>query len=173
MYEFDLFLGEKEKTKRGLGKTVVLDLSKKLGNIHCMLYFDNFFNSLTLVEKLFDRGIYCLGTVQSDLKNMAIMKKDKDMKRGGIDCQYANNKVAVKWFVNRGGTMVGTRLEECNKVSTVTHRVKGQIAKISVPCPDIIKDYNSGMDGVDLLTQKAASYKLDCKLSGGRYYFVI
>ena len=43
-----------------------------------MLYFDNFFNSPTLVEKHFDRGIYCLGTVQSDWKNMAIMKKDKD-----------------------------------------------------------------------------------------------
>ena len=43
-----------------------------------MLYFDNFFNSPTLVEKLFSRGIYCLGTVQSDWKNMSIMKKDND-----------------------------------------------------------------------------------------------
>ena len=43
-----------------------------------MLDFDNFFNSPTLVEKLFNTGIYCLGTVQSDWKNMAIMKKDKD-----------------------------------------------------------------------------------------------
>ena len=65
-----------------------------------MLYFDNFFNFPTLVEKLFDRGIYCLGAVRSDQKNMAIMKKDKDMKRGNIDSQYANNVVAVKWFNN-------------------------------------------------------------------------
>ena len=33
---------------------------------------------------------------------MAIMKTDKDMKRGNIDSQYANNVVAVKWFDNRG-----------------------------------------------------------------------
>ena len=52
-----------------------------------MLYFDNFFNYPTLVEELFDRRIYCLGTVRSDQKNMAIMKKDKDMKRGDIDFQ--------------------------------------------------------------------------------------
>ena len=26
------------------------------------------------------------------------------------------------------------------------------------------------MDGVDILDQKTATYKLDCKLYGGRYY---
>ena len=77
-----------------------------------MLYFDNFFNFSTWVEKLFDRGIYCLGGVRRDQKNMAIMKKDKDMKRGNIDFQYVNNVVAVKWFNNCGVTMVGTCLEE-------------------------------------------------------------
>ena len=78
--------------------------------------------------------------------------------------------IAVKWFDNRGVTMVGTCLEEPNKVSTVKRRVKGQSAKISVPCSEIIKYYNFGMGGVDLLDQKTAAYKLDRKLSGGRYY---
>ena len=48
LYVFDLYLGKKEK----LGETTVFDLSKNLENTHCMLYFDNFFNSPTLVEKL-------------------------------------------------------------------------------------------------------------------------
>ena len=138
-----------------------------------MLYFDNFFNSPTLVDKLFDRGIYCLGTVRSDRKYMAIMKKDKDMKRGGTDFQYSNNVVAVKWFDNRGVKIVGTCLEEYNKVSTVTtvtRRVKGQKTKIPVPCPEVIKDYNSSMGGVDLLDRETAAYKLDRKSTGGRYY---
>ena len=43
----------------------VLGGFNKIQNIHCMLYFSNFFNFLTLVENLFDRVIYCLGTVQS------------------------------------------------------------------------------------------------------------
>ena len=42
------------------------------------------------------------------------MKKDKDMERNDIDFQDSNNVVAVKWFDNRGVTMVGTCLEECN-----------------------------------------------------------
>ena len=96
------------------------------------------------------------------------------MKRGDIDFQYANNVVAVKWFDNSGVTIVGTFLEECNKVSTVRCKVKGQSAKITIPCPKFIKDYNSGIGGVDLLDQKAAAkpaaYKLDCKLSDGHYY---
>ena len=39
LYEFDIYLGKKEKTEMGLGKTVVLDLSKKLENTHCILLF--------------------------------------------------------------------------------------------------------------------------------------
>ena len=97
------------------------------------------------------------------------MKKDKDIKRGDINSQYANNMIAVKWFDNRGVSMVGICLEECNKVPTVTHRVKGQSVEIPVPCPEIIKDYNSGMGGNDLLNQKTAAYKLDRKSSGVRY----
>ena len=132
-------LAKKEKLELAL-ETVILDLSKKLENTHCMLYFNKFFNSPKQFEKLFDRGIYCLGTARSDRKSMAMIK-DKDMKRGNIDFRYVNNVVAVKWFDNRGVTVVSTCLEECNKVSTVTRRVTGQSAKIPVPCPDIIKDY--------------------------------
>ena len=101
---------------------------------------------------------------------MAAMKKNKDMKRGDVDFQYANNVVAVKWFDNRGVTMVGICLEKYDKTSTVSRRVKGKSAKIPVQCPEIIKDCNSGIGGVDLLDQKTAAYKLDHKSSGGRYY---
>ena len=78
--------------------------------------------------------------------------------------------IAVKWFDNRGVTIVGTWLEECDKISTVSRRVKGQSAKIPLPCPEIIKDYNYVMGGVDLLDQKTAVYKLDRMSCCGRYY---
>ena len=66
--------------------------------------------------------------------------------------------------------MVGTCLEESDKISTISRRVKGQSAKIPVPCLEIIKDSNFDMSGVDLLDQKTAAYKLDRKSSGWRYY---
>ena len=51
------------------------------------------------------------------------------MKRGDIHFSYANNVVAAKRFDNRRVTMVGTCLVKCNKVSTITYRVRGQSAK--------------------------------------------
>ena len=47
---------------------------------------------------------------------------------------------------------------------------KGQRAKISVPCPNIIKSYNANMGVVDILEQKTAAYRLDRTSAGGRYY---
>ena len=78
-----------------------------------MLCFGSSFNFPTLVEKLFYWGIYCIGTVHRDQKYLAIMKEDKDMKRGDINCQYVNNMVVtVKWCDNYGMKMIGTCLEE-------------------------------------------------------------
>ena len=91
------------------------------------------------------------------------MKKDKDIKRDDIDFQYASSVVATKSFDNFGVAIIGTCLQDCNKVSSFTRRVK-----IPVPRPEIIKDYNLGMGGIDLLHQ-TVSYKLDCKSSGGLY----
>lgn len=170
LYEFELYLGKKNKTELGLGETVVLNLSKKLENTFCKLYFDNFFTSPALISKLFEKGIYCIGTVRTDRKHMPIMKNDKLMKRGDVEFQYSINVVAVKWFDNRGVTLVGTNLDGCDQVSSVLRRVKGQSAKVPVSCPAIVKEYNAGMGGVDLLDQRTAAYKLDRKASSGRYY---
>ena len=48
---------------------------QKVRSSYYKLYFDNFFNSPTLEAKLFDKGIYCIGTVRTDRRNMAVMKK--------------------------------------------------------------------------------------------------
>ena len=73
LYELDLYLGKKEK-ELGLGESFWI-CQKKLENTYCMLYFDNVLNSPILVEKLFHKRIYCLGTDGNDRKNMAVMKK--------------------------------------------------------------------------------------------------
>ena len=57
------------------------------------------------------------------------------MKKGDKDFQYADNVVAVKWYDNRDVTLVGTYLEGCNQVSSVSRRAKGKSAKISVSYP--------------------------------------
>ena len=80
-----------------LGQSVVLDIFKKLEKWYCKLYFKNFFNSPALVVKLFDKRIYCIGTVRTDRKNMIVMNT---MERVDIDFEYADQIAAMKWYDN-------------------------------------------------------------------------
>ena len=95
------------------------------------------------------------------------MPNDNEIKRGDNDFQFTENIAIVKWFGNRGVTLLGTALEGCNQILSVSRRVKGQSTKTSVPCSEIIKNYNSGMGGFDILDQKTEAYRLDCKSFGG------
>ena len=58
LYEFDLYLGKKEKTELGLEETVVLDLFKKSETTNCILYFDNFLLILKHWLRTFSIGEY-------------------------------------------------------------------------------------------------------------------
>ena len=49
MYNFDLDLSTKENVEFWLGETFVFDLSKKLENTHCMLYF-GYLASILFIE---------------------------------------------------------------------------------------------------------------------------
>ena len=52
-----------------------------------------------------------------------------------------------------------------NDILSAQRREKGSKTKTSVPCPKVIKLYNSSMSGVDLMDQRTAEYRLDRKSS--------
>ena len=90
-------------------------------------------------------------------------KRDKDMKREDIDLTHSENIAAVKWFDNRHVTLIGTFLEGCSMVSSVSWPMKRQGTIFLIACQRMIKEYNSGIGYVDLMNQKTASYKLNRK----------
>ena len=49
LYQLDLYLGKKEKTEEILGPSVVLKVTEILKNSYCTVFFDNFFNSPSLI----------------------------------------------------------------------------------------------------------------------------
>ena len=53
-----------------------MQLSEKLEGTYCILFFDNFFNSPALIDKLFEDGIYAIGTMRSNQKQMPILKEN-------------------------------------------------------------------------------------------------
>ena len=77
-----MYLGKKQQVEHSLGEGVVLQLSQKLNDTYCILFLDNFFNSPSLVETLYQCGIYGIGTVRKDRKHMPLMVPDKATKRG-------------------------------------------------------------------------------------------
>ena len=143
----DIYLGRKQTPEfnLGLGEEVVLQLTKDLERSFCTVYFDNFFNSPKLIEKLFQKGIYGIGTVRANRKQMPKMIDDKQMKRGDCELLFSGNKMAGKWMDNRSVLLLSSALEGMNDMLSVQTREKGSKTKYLVPSFKVIKLYNSSM----------------------------
>ena len=74
---------------------------KDLEWLLCTVYFDNFFNSPKLVEKLFQKRIYGIRTVWANRKQMPKMIDNKQMKRGDCKFFYSGNTMACKWIISQ------------------------------------------------------------------------
>ena len=85
------------------------------------------------------------------------------MRRDDHDYMYSEKVTCCKWFDRRSVLMLFSNSEGMSTTSTIFHRQKGSGSKILVPCPDVIKMYNQGMCGVDLINQRTAAYHLDGK----------
>ena len=63
LYEFHIYTGRKETTEFGLSESVVLYLTEKPNGSFCYMFFDNFFTFSSLLRKLTDNSLYCIGVV--------------------------------------------------------------------------------------------------------------
>ena len=81
-----------------LRKQLFSEFSKNLENRHYVLYFSNFYNSPTLVEKLFNRGIYCLGTVGKKKKKFCYYEKKTKIWKEVTEIF----NMAIIWFLWNG-----------------------------------------------------------------------
>ena len=152
LHQMDIYLGRKKTPEFNLGleKEVVLQLTKDLERSFYTVYFDNFFNSPKLIEKLFQKGISGVGTVRANRKQMPKMINDKQMKKVGCEFLFSGNTMACKWIDNRSVLLLSLSFEGMNDI-VPERREKGSMTKSSVPCPKVVKLYNSDMGGVDLM----------------------
>ena len=172
LYQMDIYLGRKQTLEFniGLGDEVVLQLTKELEWSFCTVYFENFFNSRKLIENLFVKCMYGIWKVQANRKQMSKMINEKQVKRGDWEFLFSGNTMACKWMDNRSVLLLSSALEEgMNEILSVQRREKGLKSNSSVPCPKVVKLYNSGMGVVDLMDQRTAAYCLERK-SSVRFY---
>ena len=77
----------------------------------------------------------------------------------------------IQWMDSPSVLLLSSALEWMNDIS-VQGREHGSKTKSSVPCLKVVKLYNSGMSGVNIMDQGTATYHLDRK-SSVRFYLRI
>ena len=161
LFQFDMYGGKQESNVGSLGENVIIQLSRSLVGTNVRLFFDSFFTSLALVHKLQQEKIFCCGTVRQNRKGMPKdIKKDKDMARGEINRRKSQGLHLVKWMDTKGVVLLST-IDSCVSTVNVKRRVKGQKEKVTVPHPIIVKAYNQGMKGTDVMDQLKVTYEVD------------
>ncbi|XP_071051365.1 piggyBac transposable element-derived protein 3-like [Onthophagus taurus] len=138
----------------GVGAGVVLEyaqaLRKEWPDKKCHLFFDNFFTSIPLIEKLTDWNFYATGTVgENRLKDISLIdsKLIKKQRRGSYD--YAKiveqNIIAVKWHDN-SVVSVCSNFSGVAPIHSVTRYSQKEKKNIQVQQPHLIQMYNTNME---------------------------
>ena len=159
----------------GASSNIVMQIARIVPtNSNHVLTFDNWFTSLPLLAYMGQSGIKCTGTIRSNRLPGLKLKCDKhlqDTGRGSYD-EWETNideiKIhVVKWFDNRS-VCLASSFVQATPIDTCKRYDKKKNKIINIPCPQIIKTYNSTMGGVDLVDCMIALYMISIKFK--KYY---
>ncbi|GBN67016.1 Retrovirus-related Pol polyprotein from transposon 297 [Araneus ventricosus] len=151
----------------GQSAAVVLQLSKRFVSKGHELYFDNYFNSYNLLQILKSKSINAAGTARLNRFSKPPLSSDKECRTKGRgfsqEITSLDGDVAlVKWVDNRSVVLASNFLG-INKEDEVQRWSKESKSFIKVKRPEIVRRYNSGMGGVDLLDQLIALYRTNIR----------
>lgn len=150
----------------GSGGSVVLHLTKNVKSNSHYIFFDNFFSSFGLFEKLQHKQIYAVGTIRTNwFKNPPFMS-DKDMRKIGrgttfeISTDIPNVNISlVKWYDNKP-VHLASNFVGSGEVDTVIRWDKKNLKYIEIERPEIVRVYNKSMGGVDRMDQNVSYYRI-------------
>ena len=156
---------------------VVLHLAQIIpNNKNHILYFDNWFSSISLLDHLASRGIYSCGTIRAPritgLPKNKTAEKDFIAKGQGSHNEnkttnLANEVTHVQWFDNKIVNLVST-FAKAKPLQTVQRFSRKERRVVDVPRPSIVGLYNQGMGGVDLADGMISLYRIF--LRSRKYY---
>lgn len=166
---FDSMIFSETEAELGSGGKVVIQLCKTIPNpSESFVYFDNWFTSLDLIVLLkSEYAINSLGTVRSNRLRGCTLEQDKSLLkkgRGSFDYKVDNNAgiAVVKWADTKCVTLASSCVSHTPTLE-VKRYSKEEKKRVNVVCPQIIKQYNTHMGGVDLADMLIALYKTPYK----------
>ena len=159
-----------------MGGSVILgaveEIEKYYPRKRLSLYFDNYFTSVKLLEELSARGHGATGTLRVNRTEkcpFSDAKKFTKKPRESLEYYSTENSTIVlaKWLDN-GSVIVGSNehgVFPCAKAERYTATEK---KCVQVPVPNLIKQYNCYMGGVDRLDQNISLYRI--AIRGKKWY---
>ena len=166
----DTILQEYTDIGPGLGASVVAHLAESLPEVENSNYhvvMDNFFTSPKLLRYLKSKGITATGTVRvnrmenTPLKDMKSVQKEN---RGSFNVvtDSSSNIRAIRWNDNKGvnGLSTYTCKEPMQYVKRFCYSAK---KKVDIEQPNIIREYNKSMGGVDRIDRNIAAYIINLR----------
>ena len=143
---------------------MVMKLTEAISGSHHQVYFDNYFTTLPLLQKLLDRDTYSCATIRTNRKQYPteMSVAAKRLQRGEFLFRQCGNIVAVAWKDNKVVNVVSTLASPSD--TTTVNRTQKDGSRRAVPCPRSVALYNEYMGGVDHGDQLRGSYhvRLEC-----------
>ena len=119
LYQFDLYLGKKNG-RRTSGTRCCFEDDLILSNqSKFFFFFDNFFNSPSLMVKIYETSLYAIGTVRKDRNRMLEMTFERQMKRVNFEYMYSCKVACSKWLNRHSATMLFRIVKRMAIISTV------------------------------------------------------
>ncbi|GMG17466.1 unnamed protein product [Phytophthora fragariaefolia] len=138
---------------------------------------DRFYTSIQLAQQLRTMGFNFCGTIQTNRLgwckelNYSFKKRPSTVPRGPFKMARASSNpglVALAWVVNRPVYFLASQVS--TKLTSVQRRqTSGE--QVSVPCPEIVEEYQRFMGGVDRNDQlRLQAYSLQLAFRFQKYY---
>ena len=148
-----IYSGESVPDDFGLGQSgaIVINLMDGLLDKGYRLFVDNYYNSFELAQQLIKEKTYICGTLRSDRTSNPLDVTKAKLSKGEVVHRSRDGVVVSKWKDKRDVLTI-SNMHAVEMVET-TNRRGNKKQK-----PNIVRDYNNGMSGVDKSDQMISYY---------------
>ncbi|XP_046981064.1 piggyBac transposable element-derived protein 4-like [Schistocerca americana] len=152
---FDIYTGKRDTNDTSeftLGEEVVLTLTKAMDGSKRLVAFDNYFTTVRIIEELQSHGLYGIGTVHPNRKDLPdMLKTNSKLSRQEFEFSVRSCVAAVKWQDSKPVCIL-SNYHNPKHVTTVLRRNKDG-SRSELFCPLAVAEYNKIMGGVDRFDQ--------------------
>lgn len=170
--DFEIYQGKKAALypgSSGIGESAVLRLTETLPP-GTKVYFDRYFTSGPLLDKLAENGIAGTGTIMNNRIPKGVkLSSEKELKekgRGTSEMFARNDKkqAVVRWYDNKPITLMSS-IHGQHPEDTCRRWSRKEKKHIDVPRPDVVRLYNVNMGGVDLADRMISYYRIKARVN--------